>query len=240
MEGAVDMEQLLQQAAVPEERCKELARDATQLLVNQIFTLPVEKSTEGFFAQLPAPTTLLPRAKPLPKDKPMSRWEKFAKAKGIQKRKKSRMEYDDATGEWRPRFGSQSKQNDAMNDWLIPVPKNADPYEDQYEKKRDAKKQRVEKNQKQQARNASERELATGSKNQRDVRKQQLQQQIKLTKGATASMGKFDKQLEGDVKLKAGMKRKFESTTISAKDEAKKALEIVQKMNKAGSKKKGM
>ena len=44
---------------------KDLARDGTQLLLNQIFALSTKSSTEGVFAELPEPTTVLPRAKPV-------------------------------------------------------------------------------------------------------------------------------------------------------------------------------
>ena len=42
------------------------ARDATQLLVAGLFTLPVEKTNDGPVITLPAATTALPRAKPVP------------------------------------------------------------------------------------------------------------------------------------------------------------------------------
>ena len=35
----------------------------------------------------------------VPKPKPLTRWEKFAKLKGIQNRKQSRKVFDEATGE---------------------------------------------------------------------------------------------------------------------------------------------
>jgi regulator of ribosome biosynthesis len=54
---------------------------------------------------LPAPTTTLPREKPLPKPKEETRWEKFAKEKGIVKRKRERMVFDETAQEWKPRFG---------------------------------------------------------------------------------------------------------------------------------------
>lgn len=62
--------------------------------------------------------------KKLPKLKPPTRWEKFAKAKGIQHRNKNKMIYDEATGEWVPRWGYKGTNGDGANDWLIPVPQN--------------------------------------------------------------------------------------------------------------------
>ncbi len=55
----------------------------------------------------------------------MTRWERFAKEKGIHKTKKTRMVYDDASGDMLPRWGYGAKQNDPMTNWLIEVPNNA-------------------------------------------------------------------------------------------------------------------
>ena len=56
-------------------------------------------------ATLPPPVTRLPRAKPLPAPKAMTRWEAYAKEKGITKRKRDRMIFDEEMQEWRPRYG---------------------------------------------------------------------------------------------------------------------------------------
>jgi len=45
--------------------------------------------------KLPTPTTRLPRAKPAPKAKQLTKWEKYAQEKGITKRKKTRAEWDE-------------------------------------------------------------------------------------------------------------------------------------------------
>jgi regulator of ribosome biosynthesis len=56
-------------------------------------------------AELPKPTTVLPREKPAPKPKEETRWEAFAKEKGIKKRKRERMVWDEEKKEWAPRWG---------------------------------------------------------------------------------------------------------------------------------------
>lgn len=43
--------------------------------------------------------------KPLPAAKKETRWEKFAKEKGIQNRKRARMVWEEEAQEWRPRWG---------------------------------------------------------------------------------------------------------------------------------------
>eukprot|EP00878_Enallax_costatus_P029337 GHUV01031798.1.p1 GENE.GHUV01031798.1~~GHUV01031798.1.p1 ORF type:complete len:185 (+),score=38.57 GHUV01031798.1:86-640(+) len=58
--------------------CLEVATAMTQALVTQLFNLPSEAVQGGRLAQLPAPTTVLPREKPIPKPKPLTKWQKFA------------------------------------------------------------------------------------------------------------------------------------------------------------------
>jgi hypothetical protein len=90
----------------------ERARGSVQLLVGRLFALPSEPADFGRLAELPAPTTVLPREKPVPKPKPPTRWEQFAKEKGIQKKKKERMVYDDQAKEWRPNWGYNRANED--------------------------------------------------------------------------------------------------------------------------------
>jgi regulator of ribosome biosynthesis len=74
---------------------KDLARDNTQLLLNKIWELPTERVEEAIVAKLPAPTFVLPREKPLPKPKPLTKWQKFAQEKRITKTKKSKLAWDE-------------------------------------------------------------------------------------------------------------------------------------------------
>lgn len=46
-------------------------------------------------AVLPPPTTNLPRSRKVPGPKAMTKWEKFAKEKGIQKKKKDKKVFDE-------------------------------------------------------------------------------------------------------------------------------------------------
>jgi hypothetical protein len=74
---------------------KDLARDNTQLLLNKIWELPTERVEEAIVAKLPAQTFVLPREKPLPKPKPLTKWQKYAQEKGITKTKKSKLTWDE-------------------------------------------------------------------------------------------------------------------------------------------------
>ena len=61
---------------------KELARENTQLLINSVWGLPTERVEEVIVAKFPPPTYKLPREKPLPTPKVLTKWEKYAKDKG--------------------------------------------------------------------------------------------------------------------------------------------------------------
>ena len=106
---------------------------------------------------------LLPQ---VPKPAAPTKWEAFAKLKGIEKQKRSRMVQNEATGELAPRFGYKSARSQAEQaEWAIEAPKNAeagavDPWTQQAAAKRD----RVAKNKKQQQRNVLQ-SAAKGSKN---------------------------------------------------------------------------
>nr|CAG8506579.1 3113_t:CDS:10 [Entrophospora candida] len=172
----------------------------------------------------------------LPKPKPPTKWERFAKSKGIQKYKKSRKVYDDVKDEWVPRWGYKGANNEELNDWLIPVPNNSDPYEDQFDKRRQDKKERINKNKAQQQKNL---EIAqkqapsiinsNNSSNNKSSRRLELQRQIAITKTSTASVGKFEKQLDNEPKLK-GIKRKFESNIGDVNKEKESNLHILNKI----------
>ncbi|KAJ9070850.1 Rhodanese- sulfurtransferase [Entomophthora muscae] len=225
---------------------KEICRDGVQLLLNEVFQLPVVGTELGFMASLPKPTTVLPREKPVPKPKPLTRWEKFAKAKGIQNKKRDRMVFDEESGEYRPRYGYKGI-NQVDKDWLMEVPENVDPETDMFSKARADKKERVEKNEAQRVRNLKEasgaaaaekkadsimtpKEHAAKLREERSLRKVDLEKTAVLAQVSTASMGKFDKKIEGETKAK-GIKRKFESTAapdLSAEKESN--LKILNKL----------
>lgn len=101
------------------------ARDGVQGLLNALFALPSTSSPDGPVAKLPPPTTQLPRAKPLPKPKPLTKWEKFAKEKGISHRKKEKAVWDEEKQEWANRWGWKGKNKELEDQWLTEVPANA-------------------------------------------------------------------------------------------------------------------
>ena len=136
------------------EKLLALARDNAQLLLNAIWDLETVKVEDAVTAKLPPPSYVLPREKPVPKPKTLTKWEKYAKEKGIdKKKKKDRLVWDDVVQKWIPQFGYKKAQAEAEKNWAIPVKHNADPNEDPYEKLAEDKREKVAKNELQRLRN---------------------------------------------------------------------------------------
>lgn len=140
-----------------EDYFRTLARDDVQVVLNKLYASEDTEIVEGErVLKLPEPTTVLPRAKPVPKPKPPTKWEQFAKTKGIKSKSSKNREklvYDETTRKWVPRYGYQKVKNDDQKDWLIEVPDNADPNVDYFAKRNEDKKERIAKNKFQNLRN---------------------------------------------------------------------------------------
>ncbi|KAK3767980.1 hypothetical protein RRG08_026598 [Elysia crispata] len=91
-----------------------LTRDATQALFNSLWKIPVEQKDGAYLITLPEQKTWMPREKPVPKKKAPTKWEEYAKSKGILNKKKSRMVWDDQSQQqYKPRWGYN--HNDDMS-----------------------------------------------------------------------------------------------------------------------------
>ncbi|KAI5651697.1 ribosome biogenesis regulatory protein (RRS1) domain-containing protein [Phthorimaea operculella] len=183
-----------------DEYLQSLARDNTQLLLNKIWELPTERVDEAIVVRLPAPTTVLPRAKPVPKPKPLTAWQEFAKAKGINKKKKDKLKWDEELQKWVPLYGFKRAAAEKEKNWLIEVPQNLDPMTDMYEKKATEKSEKVAKNELQRLKNmARARKVkiprvgipVTSDK----ASATQLATAATVAKASTASLGKFQDKL---------------------------------------------
>jgi regulator of ribosome biosynthesis len=95
----------------------------TQHLLQTLFTLPLTRTSTGPFAQLPVSHShaILPREKHLPKPKPLTKWERFAKEKGISHKKKDKMVWDEDLSDWVPRWGKGGKNKDVEEAWIREV-----------------------------------------------------------------------------------------------------------------------
>ncbi|KAG8570733.1 hypothetical protein GDO81_011390 [Engystomops pustulosus] len=217
------------------EYLRSLARDNTQLLINQLWTLPTERVQESVVVKLPDPSTRLPREKPVPKPRAPTRWEEFAKLKGIQKKKKTNLVWDEQHKEWRRRWG-YNRAKDNTKDWLIEVPSTADPGEDQFAKRMKAKKERVAKNELNRLRNLARADKGkvpgVGLTPTSTPSKDMLGKAMHIAKRATASAGKFQDKLPKEKEPKnMGKKRKFQPLLGDFKVEKNKQLDILKIMD---------
>ena len=165
----------------------------------------------------------MPRAKPAPKEKPKTKWEKFREEKGLPARKKrSRLVFDPISNDWVPRWGPNSKKKiEAKHEWLLEdKPTNDATGVDPFTQKRQEKKLHLEKEKLRKIKNEMHAlkeahgktsikgvtEVLRGktdAANEAEVRKQQvkkrerkaLDKSLQLAQLSTASMGKFDKKV---------------------------------------------
>jgi regulator of ribosome biosynthesis len=225
-----------------EEAIKMATERATQLLVKRIFSCEMEKSDQGPLAILPTETFIFPREKRIPEPKPETRWEKFAKTKGILKKKKERMVYDEVMKEWRPAFGYKRANSD-VDDAIVEIKGSMDPYADPWEESRKNKKARVDKNIKNQVQNQVRAGLFKGklggkktydpvsvpglpididdSKSSSKRRgRDGVRRALELVQHSTQSMGRFDEMRRGEPKRQMqGRKRAFRDNLASLDSE---------------------
>lgn len=101
------------------------ARDGAQALLNQLLnTCPIQSTPAGVLLSLPAIETHMPREKPLPPPKAETTWSRFAAKKGIKakdKATKQKLVYDEATGEWVPKWGYKGSNKSGETDWIVEV-----------------------------------------------------------------------------------------------------------------------
>eukprot|EP01147_Barroeca_monosierra_P009280 gene9280-1554_t len=212
---------------------KEYSRENVQLLLNAIWKLPVETDADGRFAVLPKLKSKIPREKPVPKQKERTKWEQFAALKGIKKRKEGRMVFDEATKEYRPRWGYKRAGDMSSLPW-VEIPDNADPYEDQFQKMKQDKKMRVKKNDEQRLKNiAVARIKSKGLPINRGRIQKELKKAISIGRQSTASAGVFDKDLPGEGKIKKEGKRSKRAPVVGdLQKEKSQALDILSKIAK--------
>lgn len=207
--------------------CLQKATELAQAVADALFALPATVGRDGPSVRLPPPVHRLPREKHLPRPKPPTKWEQFAKSKGIVKHKKNKREWDEQTASWKRTYG-YDRVNDDRDVPIIEAKMTDEPGVDPFAKRRDEKKQRVEKQEKNRLGNLknaakvgalpSHIQLAatavpiTGTKADlpKKAKKEDLENVAGMASSATASGGKFDKKLPGEkAPKKAGKNRKF-------------------------------
>ncbi|ONM29465.1 Ribosome biogenesis regulatory [Zea mays] len=209
------------------QECLRKGTELAQAVADALFALPPTEDRDGPIVHLPPHTVRLPREKHLPKPKPPTKWELFAKAKGITKRKKNKREWDEQTQSWKRTYG-YDRVNDDKDVPILEAKLTDEPGVDPFAQRRDEKKKRVEKQEKSRLENLkkaakvgalpSHIQLAakalpiTGTKADlpKKSRKEDLESVVGMASSATASGGKFDEKLPGEKPPKhPGKHRKF-------------------------------
>ncbi|KAI8467061.1 MAG: ribosome biogenesis regulatory protein-domain-containing protein [Monoraphidium minutum] len=223
--------------------CLAAATAVAQALVSKLFALPSEPVAGGRLARLPPPSTPLPREKPVPKGRALTKWQAFAQKKGIVKRKRSKLAFDEDAGEWRRRHGYK-RLNDEAEVPIIEARPGDELGADPFSRLKSEKKERVKKNASQQLANLKEAakagaalpptlrlaaslpEKGRGKPTKRRDLKQEIKGASRLAGVSTASQGKFDKRLRGEKdgeRALPGKRRKFAPVTDSAAERARMA-----------------
>jgi len=218
---------------------KDQAQRCLQELFEQVFNLPASQSEAGPVASLHSPSTAIPREKPPPKEKPPTRWEKYAKDKGIKKRKRDRLMWDATAKEYRPRWGSNRAYNPDDNPIREHNAEELEKYgaEDPFILEQMKKKERVEKQKKRQVVNLrrASREDTKNLPATVDIttnaprrQKQSIERAIALAQKSTASIGRFDEKHSDEPKVK----RKPKHAPVELAEERKQNLKMVERVLK--------
>jgi regulator of ribosome biosynthesis len=209
------------------QECLQKATELAQAVADVLFALPPNEDRDGPIVRLLPPTTRLPREKHLPKPKPPTKWEQFAKMKGITKRKKNKREWDEQTQSWKRTYG-YDRVNDDRDIPIIEAKETDEAGVDPFAQRKEDKKKQVDKQEKNRLENLkraakvgalpSHIQLAakalpiTGTKADlpNKSRKEDLENVAGMASTATASIGKFDEKLPGEKPPKhPGKHRKF-------------------------------
>ncbi|KAG7189836.1 hypothetical protein KM043_017494 [Ampulex compressa] len=233
----------------PDAYLKDLTRDNVQLLINKIWELPTERVEDAIVAKLPKSEFILPRTRCVPKPKALTKWQQYAKEKGIKSKKKgkSKLKWDEELQKWIPAFGYKRAKVEEQKEWLVEINKNNEPTQDPFTAAKVAKQERQSKNELQRLRNIAK------SKNVKLPRiglptrehfpdPQHLSQAITVARTSTASVGKFqprltkEKDAKGIAKEVPGMKRKRKDSPKNIVEEKRRNTDLADNILKGNAK----
>ncbi|XP_039310867.1 ribosome biogenesis regulatory protein homolog [Solenopsis invicta] len=233
----------------PDSYLKTLTRDNVQLLINKIWELPVERVDEAIVATLPKPEYVLPRSRVIPKPKPLTKWQQFAKEKGIQTKKKgrSKLKWDEELKKWIPTYGYKRAKTQEQKEWLIEAKDNDNLTDDPFTKIKTAKQERQSKNELQRLRNIARAKKIKLPRVGLPTREhfsssQQLSEALTIARTSTASVGKFqsrlpkEKDAKGIAKEVSGMKRKRKAPPLNVSQEKRQNQSLVDSVLKSNTK----
>ncbi|XP_031826635.1 ribosome biogenesis regulatory protein homolog [Nomia melanderi] len=226
-----------------------LTRDNVQILINKIWELPIERVEETIVAKLPKPEYVLPRSRQIPKPKPLTKWQQYAKEKGIKSKKKdkSKLKWDTELQKWIPTFGYKRSKAEEQKEWLVEINDDNKVIEDPFAAAKAAKGERQSKNELQRLRNIAKAknikipQVGLPTK-EHFPDSQQLSQAITVARTSTASVGKFqnrlpkEKDAKGIAKQVPGMKRKAEKAPENMQDEKRRNKDLAENILKNNTK----
>ena len=200
---------------------------------------------------LPEAIITLPRSLPIPVAKPLTKWEKYKKEKGIIQRKRSRMVFSEEIGDWVPRWGrgSVKKIQDSMN-WVMEEKEpGVNPFEQKSNEKQLAKAKQLKRQMKNEeyakkvlnskkegnisGNNSKSEPKQILSKKQRKALKAQkeiqklnddkknLSKRLEQVQKSTRSMGYFDKKLKNEKEINLLKKKRVSKDVINDKNKEK-------------------
>lgn len=182
--------------------------------------------------ELPPKATLFPRFKKMPSKPILTKWEEFARKKGIKKKqKRNKKVWNEETKEYVRRYGKGGVQDIKRKMDVAREAKPGEEYDDPFE--RDSRQKKIQKVQQRvnEQRNKlikkgfDPKTLERKSKKAPLVQKiQTVQNQIEKTKKSTASLGKFDPITKKEVSQK--------KITVNSKPPQFKGLSDEMKRNK--------
>jgi len=222
-----------------EKELLDYTRDSVQLLVNHMFGLPQNRIEEGMAVQLPSEEVFrLPRQKPVPKAKAPTRWQKFMEDRNMRKRKRSKLVYDEASGDWVPRWGYRSvkKKTEAGAQGIYEVKAGEDPNSNPFERMKAEKKLQMARQKMREVRNKVE---AAGGKMRASVPDlsssgkkrgaEGLKEALRRAQISSGSRGKFDRIAPNEATNLQPKRQKF-NAPVSGEKERERYLKFAGKV----------
>lgn len=184
----------------------------------------------------------------VPTPKAETKWEAFAREKGIKKTKREKQEWDAETQSWKYTWGRKSAAN--KEDWLIEHKEGElGDHEDPFIQKKNMKKERIEKNETRRLQNKRRASVAegvelAGGRNSASlvvgsaaptgaaISQERLGRAIQLAQRSTRSVGVYDKKREDEPRNKLARKV-LPKDSAAEKEQTTKILKKVTRLHEA-------
>lgn len=141
--------QIVQQflTVTTDEKIVSINNSAQEMIKELVNSIKKNKSTrvEGSLIFEISPSLyILPKS--TNEEKERTKWENFAREKGIKRKKKSRMVFSEKFNKWLPRYGSRSEQNLILQGGVVEVEQSISKIMNEKRKRTKKNKENAEKN----------------------------------------------------------------------------------------------